>query len=87
MSSVANSPTRHQQPANDLLKLLVQNPMAVALVAILMLLAMVAAYVHVLNELVAGGERTRESWRTAEVVKSSERTRVRDLRASAKPAP
>ena len=55
-----------------------------ALVVVVMALAMFAAFVYLLNEVVASGERTRESWRAAEVQKAIARANARDQRAEPK---
>ena len=58
------------------------NRRQLALVVVVMALAMFAAFVYLLNEVVAGGERTRESWRATEVEKVTARATARDQRAA-----
>ena len=63
----------------------VRNPFVV--VAVVILLSMIAAYVYVLHEAVVGAERTRESWRATEVEKVQARAMVRDLRVRPQTSP
>ena len=84
LSSMAKSLPQHSGPNRDQDSFVARNPLVV--VAVVILLALIAAYVYVLNEAVIGAERMRESWRAAEVEKAQSRAMVRDIGVSAKSA-
>ena len=85
LSSMAKSAPQPLRPDPDTGSFVARNPLVV--VAIVILLALTAAYVHVLNEAVVSAERTRESWRAAEVEKVQSRATVRDLRVRSSASP
>ena len=84
LSSMAKSLPQHSGPNPGQGTFVARNPLVV--VAIVILLALIAAYVYVLNEAVIGAERTRESWRAAEIEKAQSRAMFRDMGVSSKSA-
>lgn len=77
LSSLAQSPPQPPRPSPGPATFFARNPLA--WVAVVIALAMAAAYVHVLNEAVVSAERTRESWRAAQVEKVLSRDMVRGM--------
>ncbi len=62
-------------------------PLVTLVLLAVLLLAVLTAYVQVLNEHVVRGERLREAWRMAGVVKTAVRTRQREARPRPTKAP
>ena len=85
LSTMVKSASQHSRLDPDPGTFFVRNPFVV--VAVVILLSMIAAYVYVLHEAVVGAERTRESWRATEVEKVQARAMVRDLRVRPQTSP